>query len=287
MFKLVGSAAFVLTVNAAPALTAPPAQTTPVGDAVALPLTLTGGTAPFAWTATGLPTGLTVNATTGVVSGTPITTGTGNVTVTVTDKFLKTATATFAWTVIPKPTITTAVVTYAGTAGSPITALPMTVSSGTPGYTWTATGLPPGVTISGAGVISGTPTTGSRFVTVVTVTDSYGLKATKTFIFNVAAPNGTYVRITAPLADRNDAVNATVSVQPHRERRHEPVHLDGQRATDRRDALGRQARRQAHGDRHLRGDGDRQGHRQQGGDHDVHLDRRVNRSDATMTAASR
>jgi prepilin-type N-terminal cleavage/methylation domain-containing protein len=212
VFQLVGTATFVLTVNAAPALTPVPAQTTPVGDAVTLPVTLTGGTGPFAWTATGLPTGLTLNATTGLISGTPISTGSTNVTVTVTDKFLKTATATFAWTVIPKPAITTAVVTYSGIAGSAITALPMTVSSGTPGYTWSATGLPPGVTIGSNGVISGTPATGSRFVTVVTVTDSYGLTATKTFVFNVSAPTVSYVNITAPLADRNDAVNTLVSV---------------------------------------------------------------------------
>ena len=83
VFKLIGTATFTLTVNPAPALTTPGPQTTVVGDAVALPLTLTGGTAPFAFTATGLPTGLTVNATTGLVSGTPTTASTGTVTVTV------------------------------------------------------------------------------------------------------------------------------------------------------------------------------------------------------------
>lgn len=212
VFKLTGNATFVLTVNPAPTLTTPGPQTTVVGDAVALPLTLTGGTGPFAWTATGLPTGLTVNATTGLVSGTPTTAGTGTVTVTVTDKFLKTATATFAWTVIPRPTVTTALVSYSGTAGTAITTLNMAASGGTPGYLWTATGLPPGVTITGAGVISGTPTSGTRFVTVATVTDSLGVKATKTFIFNVATPNPSYVKVTAPIADRSDSVNGSVSV---------------------------------------------------------------------------
>src|SRR5438093_575971 len=33
----------------------------------------------------------------------------------------------------------------------------LTVSGGTPPYTWSATGLPPGITLSAAGVLSGTP----------------------------------------------------------------------------------------------------------------------------------
>ena len=212
VFKLTGSATFTLTVNPAPALTSPGPQTTIIGDAVALPLALTGGTGPFAWVATGLPTGLTLNATTGLVSGTPATTGTGNVTVTVTDKFLKTATATFTWAVIPRPTITTSLTSYAGTAGTAITPLAMAATSGTPAYTWTAANLPPGVTISSAGLISGIPTSGSRFITVVTVTDSLGVTATKTFIFNVAVPNPSYVQVTAPLTDRGTAVNTSVSI---------------------------------------------------------------------------
>jgi len=212
VFKLSGTATFTLTVNPAPVLTSPGPQTTVIGDAVTLPLTLTGGTGPFAWIATGLPTGLTLNATTGLISGTPATTGTGNVTVTVTDKFLKTTTATFAWAVIPRPTVTTSLTSYSGTAGTAITPLAMAATSGTPAYTWTAANLPPGVTITSAGLISGTPVNGTRFITVVTVTDSLGVTATKTFIFNVATSNPSLIKVTAPIADRGDLVNTSVSI---------------------------------------------------------------------------
>ena len=49
-------------------------------------MTGTGGTAPFYWSATGLPDGLTMDAA-GVITGTPTTAGTFNPTVTVVDDF--------------------------------------------------------------------------------------------------------------------------------------------------------------------------------------------------------
>jgi 6-phosphogluconolactonase (cycloisomerase 2 family) len=46
--------------------------------------------------------------------------------------------------------------------------------SGGPGYTWSATGLPPGMNLSPSGVLSGTPTTAGNFGLVITLTDSMG-----------------------------------------------------------------------------------------------------------------
>lgn len=56
-----------------------------VGTAIAsFTLTATGGTAPYTWSATGLPAGITIGASTGTVSGTPTAAGTYNVTATAT-----------------------------------------------------------------------------------------------------------------------------------------------------------------------------------------------------------
>ncbi|HWO61098.1 MAG TPA: M4 family metallopeptidase [Umezawaea sp.] len=74
-------------------------QSTAVGTAVSLPLSASGGTSPYTWTATGLPAGLSINSGTGTISGTPTTAATSNVTVTATDSASRSGSASFSWTV--------------------------------------------------------------------------------------------------------------------------------------------------------------------------------------------
>ena len=82
-------------------VTAPANQTTAAGAAIT-PLQVsatdsaTGQT--LTYTATGLPTGLSVNSGTGQITGTPISVGTATVTVTATDSTTSTGYATFTWT---------------------------------------------------------------------------------------------------------------------------------------------------------------------------------------------
>lgn len=54
------------------------------GSPYSVQLNATGGQAPYTWTATGLPAGLTCS-TTGLISGTPTVNGTFSATITVTD----------------------------------------------------------------------------------------------------------------------------------------------------------------------------------------------------------
>jgi Zn-dependent metalloprotease len=74
-------------------------QSTTTGAAVNLPLSASGGTAPYTWSATGLPAGLSINASSGVISGTATTAGSSNVTVTATDSASHSGSASFSWTV--------------------------------------------------------------------------------------------------------------------------------------------------------------------------------------------
>ncbi|MER5731578.1 putative Ig domain-containing protein, partial [Streptomyces sp. NPDC002138] len=64
-----------------------------------LRLTATGGHAPLRWSATGLPFGLTLDTTTGRITGKPWSSGTTRITVTASDTTPTTATATFPLTV--------------------------------------------------------------------------------------------------------------------------------------------------------------------------------------------
>lgn len=54
------------------------------GQAYSVQLNATGGVAPYSWSATGLPAGLTCSST-GLISGTPTVSGTFSAVITVTD----------------------------------------------------------------------------------------------------------------------------------------------------------------------------------------------------------
>ena len=76
-------------------------QTGTVGTAASLTLTASGGTTPYSFSATGLPTGLSINSSTGTISGTPSASGTFTVNATVNDSASHTSSVSFTWTINP------------------------------------------------------------------------------------------------------------------------------------------------------------------------------------------
>ena len=99
------------------------------------PLAVNGGTTPYVWTATGLPTGLAINPTSGAISGTPTVANPGGSTVTI----KATDAATPAETVPYSPTIR---------IGSVIAITPLTLPAG-------AIGVPYSVQLNASGGIGG------------------------------------------------------------------------------------------------------------------------------------
>lgn len=82
-------------------VTNPGSQTGTAGTAASLQISATDSASgqTLTYGATGLPAGLSINSSTGLISGTPTTAGTSNVTVTATDTTGASGTASFTWTI--------------------------------------------------------------------------------------------------------------------------------------------------------------------------------------------
>ena len=172
-------------------------------------LVASGGTTPYTWSVLSgsLPSWATLNASTGVISGTPTGTGTASFTVQVKDSGApaQTTTAPLSITTVAAATTLTVTTTSLAQATDGIAySQTLTASGGTPAYTWSVTSgsLPGWATLTAStGVISGTPTgTGTASFTVK-VTDSVSSTATQALsITTVAAgtitppdgPSGTW-----------------------------------------------------------------------------------------------
>ena len=162
-------------------------ETLPVavaGSGYSQPVTATGGQTPytFAITSGGLPAGLTLNPN-GTLSGTPATAGTASFSITATDGNGCTGVRSYSITVSAPANITIQPETIpGGTVGVPYSQS-LTATGGTGPYAFTVTGgsLPPGLTLSTTGIISGTPTSAGEFTVTVTATDATGATGTRTY----------------------------------------------------------------------------------------------------------
>lgn len=168
------SAAQALSINiglATPVITS--ALTASGTSGAAFTYTITANNLPASFNATGLPTGLNINTTTGVISGTPVVAvgGPVNITISATNT-AGTDTETLVLTIsLSAPTITSAA-TASGTVGSPFT---FSITATDFPSSYAATGLPAGLAINTTtGVISGTPTTAGTSNVNVSATNGSG-----------------------------------------------------------------------------------------------------------------
>src|SRR6516162_1110859 len=172
-------------------VTNPGNQAGAVGVAASLQIQATDSVAGqvLTYTATGLPAGLSINSSTGLITGTPTTIGTSNVTVTA--RAGVTGSAAFTWTISTANTVTvTSPGNQAGTVGTAASLqIQATDSAAGLALTYAATGLPAGLSISSStGLITGTPTTPSASTVTVTATDSTGASGSATFTWTISAP---------------------------------------------------------------------------------------------------
>ncbi|MCX4419673.1 M4 family metallopeptidase [Streptomyces mirabilis] len=152
-------------------VTNPGSQSSTVGTAVSLQISASStNTGSLSYAATGLPTGLSINSSTGAITGTPTTAGTYSTTVTVTDSTGATGTASFTWTV-----------SSSGGGGT----CTSTQLLGNPGFesgntTWTAS----------SGVITNSSSQAAHAGSYKAWLDGYGSTHTDTLSQSVTIPSG-------------------------------------------------------------------------------------------------
>jgi len=167
------------------------------GESYSHTLTASGGPAPLTWNVTGLPSGLSYDTSTGVVSGTPVAAGTTSISVRVTDALNRVATRGLSLTVYAPPQITTSALPD-GFANVAYTQA-LNATNGKQPYTWSITSGTPhaGLTFN-AGTLGGTPTESGTRTLTFRVTDTNGKTASRSLDLTIFAP---LVLTTTTLAD--------------------------------------------------------------------------------------
>ncbi len=149
-------------------------------------MTISGGIAPYTFSVAGtLPSGLSLNAATGAITGTP--TASGSFSIKVVDSKGSTATGTCPFTIVAGPSLLCSAATTASEVGVPFNVPAMTVTGGSGTYRFSVVGtLPAGLSLNATtGAITGTPTTSGSFS--IKVVDSNGSVAAGTCPFTIVA----------------------------------------------------------------------------------------------------
>ena len=193
-----GDAAYSLLVNAAPVTLSPAAGSLTagqVGAAYSQTFTASGGSGSYTYAVTSgaLPAGLSLNTSTGEISGTPSTAGTANFTITATDANTDTGSAVYSLQINAAP----ASISFSPAGGALPEAMAgedytttITVSGGTSPYLFSvsAGALPPGMVLNvSTGVLSGPldPDTEGSYSFTIQVSDANNATASAAYTLEV------------------------------------------------------------------------------------------------------
>jgi len=184
------------TLNSPPVVTNPGTRNNLAGDVVALQIVASdANNDPLTYSATGLPTGLSINANTGLITGIAGSAITTNTTVvSVTDGKSPAVTASFTWNMnvvigVPNtPPLVTNPGTQSSVIGNVVSLQIIATDAESDPLTYSATGLPPGLNITtNSGFITGSPTAAGTSTTVISVSDGKNPAVSTNFTWNVNA----------------------------------------------------------------------------------------------------
>ena len=210
----------------APAITTTTLANGSVGTVYSANIVTTGGTAPAAFKVSSgtLPAGLTLSptgtlsgtTTTATITGTPTTPGTYTFTISDTDSASTPVSATATYTIVVNPavlSISTNTLPSGVTTQAYSTTLMATGGTGADTFSLYSGSLPAGLTLSTAGVLSGTPMASGTFTFTAQVTDSgtpTPQVARKTFTLTVYGIL-TITTTSLPNGSIKNAYNATIT----------------------------------------------------------------------------
>ncbi|WP_316813794.1 putative Ig domain-containing protein [Pedobacter heparinus] len=194
------------------------------GAAYSQTFTGSGGTAPYTFAVTGgaLPAGLSIDGATGALTGTPTAVGTFNFTIKATDAAGGSGpySGIRAYTLVVAPPVTLITPsTLPNTTVATAYSQTITASGGIAPYSFavTAGALPPGLTLSTTGVLSGTPSGGGTFNFTLTATGSStgtGAPHTGSRAYSIVVAPPTVLFPATSLANGNAGVAYSATLNP-------------------------------------------------------------------------
>ncbi len=175
---------------AALTLTPPTLPGGTAGLAYNQPLSASGGTAPYSFAVTGgtLPAGLTLNSD-GTWSGVPVSSGPFTFTVSATDAFGCTGSQSYTLTITCRTLAVTPALIPGGQVGMAYPPQQLAASNAfgnSAAFSISAGTLPPGLTLTSAGLLSGTPTAPFNGSFTVKAQDSLGCAGTQSYTLSIA-----------------------------------------------------------------------------------------------------